>query len=234
MKVAYQQLRHPCIASVILASLSDCGAQLNTTLRRLELNGNAIDRSGTAAIAEALKGNSALESLHIRSASRACGVHVPQPPNLRLTQRTLIFSDNYLGEAGAKLLADALSGNTTITELSLKGNELGDVGIKAICEALAERSCGIKSLDLGNNRYLQHWHLLRLDSQFSPCSSCCSLTADGTEALAKLLKRTKIQDLNLYMNDIGDKGMQQASPWGTSQACASRLCALLIATPVCL
>ena len=89
---------------------------------------------------------------------------------MRLTQRTLISSDNYLGEEGAKLLADALSVNTTITELSLKGNELGDVGIKAICEALAERSCGIKSLDLGNNRYLQYCHLLQLDLQFSACS----------------------------------------------------------------
>ena len=157
------------------------------------------------------------------------------PPHLRLTQRTLIFSDNYLGEEGAKLLADALSVNTTITELSLKGNELGDLGIKAICEALAERSCGIKSLDLGNNRYMQYCHLLQLDLQFSHSArSCCSLTADGTEALAKLLKRAKIQDLNLYMNDIGDKGMQQASPWDTSQAWTSHPCALLIATLVCL
>lgn len=43
--------------------------QLNTTLRRLDLSGNAIDRTGTEAIADALKGNSALESLQIKYAS---------------------------------------------------------------------------------------------------------------------------------------------------------------------
>lgn len=42
--------------------------QLNTTLKTLDLSGNAIDRSGTEALADALKGNSALEVLHIRSA----------------------------------------------------------------------------------------------------------------------------------------------------------------------
>ena len=40
--------------------------QFNTTLKRLDLSGNAIDKSGTEAIAEALKGNSGLESLQIR------------------------------------------------------------------------------------------------------------------------------------------------------------------------
>lgn len=41
--------------------------QLNTTLKSLDLSGNAIDKSGTEAIAEALRSNSALEVLHIRS-----------------------------------------------------------------------------------------------------------------------------------------------------------------------
>lgn len=40
--------------------------QLNTTLEKLELNGNAIDENGGAAIAEALKANSALKALSIR------------------------------------------------------------------------------------------------------------------------------------------------------------------------
>lgn len=39
---------------------------MNTTLSRLDLSGNAVDQSGTEAIAEALEGNSGLESLRIR------------------------------------------------------------------------------------------------------------------------------------------------------------------------
>lgn len=64
-----------------------------------------------------------------------------------------VCSDNYLGEEGAKLIADALLENTTITDLSLKGNDLGDTGVSHICEALLKRKCQIKSLDLGNNRW---------------------------------------------------------------------------------
>lgn len=61
-------------------------------------------------------------------------------------------SDNYLGEAGAKHLAEALIENDSVQELSLKGNELGDTGVRHICEALLKRKCQIKKLDLGNNR----------------------------------------------------------------------------------
>lgn len=43
---------------------------------------------------------------------------------------------------GAGVLAAALRKNTSIRELHIKGNELGDEGVKALCEALAERPAG--------------------------------------------------------------------------------------------
>lgn len=69
-----------------------------------------------------------------------------------LTSLRFCCSDNYLEEQGAQILADALRENSTITELSLKGNDLGDAGIGRICEALLKRKCRIKTLDLGNNK----------------------------------------------------------------------------------
>lgn len=47
-----------------------------------------------------------------------------------------MLSDNYLGEAGAISLAESLVSNKSLKELCLKGNELADAGVKALCDAL--------------------------------------------------------------------------------------------------
>jgi NLR family CARD domain-containing protein 3 len=64
-----------------------------------------------------------------------------------------LFSDNYIGALGASTLANAIAKNSTLEELELKGNELGNEGVKAICGAFRSRKGGsVKALDLGNNR----------------------------------------------------------------------------------
>lgn len=50
------------------------------------------------------------------------------------------------------MLANALKKNKSLRELHMKGNELGNEGVKAICTALLERQSPITSLDFGNNR----------------------------------------------------------------------------------
>lgn len=35
----------------------------------------------------------------------------------------------------------------------------------------------------------------------------CSLSAEGAEAIADIVKRAHLKELNLYMNDIGDAGI---------------------------
>lgn len=50
------------------------------------------------------------------------------------------------------MLANALKKNKSLRELHMKGNELGDEGVKAICAALLERQSPITSLDFGNNK----------------------------------------------------------------------------------
>ena len=46
-------------------------------------------------------------------------------------------SDNYIGGLGATVLANALQRNTSLRELYIKGNELGDTGVEALCKAFA-------------------------------------------------------------------------------------------------
>lgn len=35
----------------------------------------------------------------------------------------------------------------------------------------------------------------------------CSLSTEGVEPLVKLLKKAKLSDLSLYMNDLGNPGI---------------------------
>jgi Ran GTPase-activating protein (RanGAP) involved in mRNA processing and transport len=84
-----------------------------------------------------------------------------------------------------------LAVNTSLREISLKGNEMGDKGVKAICEALQGRSCELVALDLGNNSIS---------------------SGEGARAVASLLRiQTSITDLVLYMNDLGDAGVGKVS-----------------------
>ena len=50
------------------------------------------------------------------------------------------------------MLANALKKNNALRELHIKGNELGNEGVKAICTALSERETPFEDLDVGNNR----------------------------------------------------------------------------------
>ncbi len=62
------------------------------------------------------------------------------------------LSDNYIGALGAAVLANALAKNGALTGLHIKGNELGNEGVKALCEAFRAREARVIALDFGNNR----------------------------------------------------------------------------------
>lgn len=68
------------------------------------------------------------------------------------TQASVVRSDNYVGGLGAAVLANALQKNTALQELYIKGNELGNEGVKALCGALVQREVPFRVLDVGNNR----------------------------------------------------------------------------------
>ena len=86
-------------------------------------------------------------------------------------------SDNYVGGLGAAVLANALQKNTVLQELYIKGNELGNEGVKALCGALAQREVPFRVLDVGNNRSAAHSHMHLLQSN-SCIQQKCSLSDD--------------------------------------------------------
>ncbi|XP_042201407.1 NACHT, LRR and PYD domains-containing protein 3-like isoform X2 [Callorhinchus milii] len=96
---------------------------------------------------------------------------------------------NNLGEFGVKRLCEALrKPDGKIQRLELGGNNLGDSGVKRLCEALRNPECKIQSLGLQDNR----------------------LTADCADDLASALN-TNRSPTELYMNNnkLGDTGVKR-------------------------
>ena len=92
-----------------------------------------------------------------------------------------------IDDEGAKLLADALQQNRTLTSLNLAGNQIGDEGAKALAEALTQNRT-LTSLSLGAN----------------------NIGAEGVKALADALKQNRtLTNLDLGANNIGAEGAKE-------------------------
>jgi Ran GTPase-activating protein (RanGAP) involved in mRNA processing and transport len=96
----------------------------NTTITKLGLSFNKIEKDGVIALAEALKENKTLTELN--------------------------FGWNSIGKDGVIALAQALKKNETITTLDLSGNKIGKDGVIALAQALKKNET-ITNLNLKNN-----------------------------------------------------------------------------------
>uniref|UniRef100_A0A4W3J4X5 NACHT, LRR and PYD domains-containing protein 3-like n=1 Tax=Callorhinchus milii TaxID=7868 RepID=A0A4W3J4X5_CALMI len=112
-------------------------------------------------------------------------VVVSQAIGLCDTIKQLNLSSCYIQEEGLQRLFAALH---KCQELLLLGNNLGDCGVKRLCEALRNPECKIQSLWLDSN----------------------NLTADCTEDLTSALSTNhSLTELNLSYNNLGDCGAKR-------------------------
>lgn len=95
------------------------------TLRRVSLASNRIGPRGARALAAALAENTSIELL-----------------DLGFTKATLAVGEvgNLLGDEGALAVADLIARNRTIRSLDLLHNDISQVGVNAIREALRENT----------------------------------------------------------------------------------------------
>ncbi|KAB0389336.1 hypothetical protein E2I00_001493, partial [Balaenoptera physalus] len=87
---------------------------------------------------------------------------------------------------GCLALCSVLSTNQNLTHLYLRGNALGDVGLKLLCKGLLHAHCKLQVLELDN----------------------CSLTSHCCWGLSTLLTSNQsLRKLSLGNNDLGDLGV---------------------------
>ncbi|XP_062432358.1 NACHT, LRR and PYD domains-containing protein 6 [Rhea pennata] len=143
-----------------------CGAlamalRMNSSLTELHLGNNELGDRGVQQLCESLQ-------------DAACRVQM-----LRLWQCRLT-------EACCGALAMALRMNSSLTELHLGDNELGDGGVRQLCESLQDAACRVQMLSL--------WQ--------------CRLTGACCADLATVLSASQsLVHLDLSENDLGDSGM---------------------------
>ncbi|XP_072892223.1 NACHT, LRR and PYD domains-containing protein 3-like [Hemitrygon akajei] len=95
-----------------------------------------------------------------------------------------------LTDSGAEDLVSALSTNTSLTELILSDNKLGDSGVKLVSAALRNPECKIQKLGLHG----------------------VSLTDSGVQDFASTLSTNpSLTELNLSDNKLGDSGVKLVS-----------------------
>ncbi|MGH0168365.1 UNVERIFIED_CONTAM: hypothetical protein FKN15_054440 [Acipenser sinensis] len=112
-------------------------------------------------------------------------------PAARLYKR-LMLSDCHLTGDCCEDLASALCTNqSTLRELELGENELGDSGVKLLSAALKDPNCKLEKLGLSD----------------------CYLTGDCCEDLASALctNQSTLRELELERNNLGDSGMKLLS-----------------------
>jgi hypothetical protein len=99
----------------------------------------------------------------------------------------LRLSDNRITSHGIAILAEALHNNTTLEELYIFNNRVGDKGVYCLAQVLAENNTTLKALSLGYN----------------------DITDEGADYLAEMLKRNRtLIELWLPWNRISDRGVQ--------------------------
>ncbi|XP_023364465.1 NACHT, LRR and PYD domains-containing protein 2 [Otolemur garnettii] len=99
----------------------------------------------------------------------------------------LSLENCYFTEACCKNLASVLIVSVRLTHLCLANNNLGDRGVKILCEGLSYPECRLQILVL--------WH--------------CNITTDGCHHLSKILQqKTSLTHLDLGLNHLGIAGLK--------------------------
>ncbi|KAI5278572.1 ribonuclease inhibitor isoform X2 [Manis pentadactyla] len=97
------------------------------------------------------------------------------------------LDDCGLTEVRCRDISSALQANPSLTELSLRANELGDAGVHLVLQGLQSPTCKIQKLSLQN----------------------CSLTEAGCGVLPRMLRSLPtLRELHLSDNPLGDAGLR--------------------------
>lgn len=121
-----------------------------------------------------------------------------------------------VGDAGAKLLAEGLRTNRTVTTMDLSDCHIGDEGLGHLCEALKVNKT-LHTLLLGLNPAISHVGAAKLGETLQQNKTLravslyrCNIGDDGATHLAQALAHNStLESLTLFNNNIGNDGAQK-------------------------
>ncbi|XP_073667781.1 NACHT, LRR and PYD domains-containing protein 12 isoform X1 [Paramisgurnus dabryanus] len=138
---------------------------VNSPLRELILNNNKLDKSGVSALL------SGLNSAHCQ------------------LQKLRLAGCNFPSESCKDFAMALKTTNSSLRELNLSYNEIGDKGMNHLCDGLMSPNCKLQILKLKR----------------------CGLTESCCKKLASVVKSSHLIDLQLKCNDLQDSGVEKLS-----------------------
>ncbi|XP_074086789.1 ribonuclease inhibitor isoform X2 [Macrotis lagotis] len=163
----------PAMQQYGIIRLDDCGLtdamcanigsvlQANSSLTELSLPNNELKDEGVQLVLRGLQ-------------SPTCKIQKLSLQNCSITG------------AGCELIPTLLRTKSTLTDLQLSDNHLGDEGMKLLCEGLLDPKCSLERLEL----------------------EYCEFTSASCAALSSVLKaKGSLQELTLNNNELGEEGV---------------------------
>ncbi|KAH9256000.1 hypothetical protein BASA81_005776 [Batrachochytrium salamandrivorans] len=156
-----------------------------TSLREFEFSGNFLGKQGAYAFAQSLPQCAWLETFQVNN-DQLGGDPFQQfmlhHSFSKLTGRLGLGTNQLMSNCGGAL--SRMLCTSSLTELDVSHNHLGDVGVQVLCKALPK--CQLRVLIVSSNR----------------------LTSPGISSLAKSMQRSKLVALDVSFNEFGNVGGQ--------------------------
>ncbi|XP_036619176.1 ribonuclease inhibitor [Trichosurus vulpecula] len=148
------------LTSAMCASISSV-LQANSSLTELSLANNELGDAGAQLVLKGLQNPTCkIQKLNLQNCNITC--------------------------TGCELIPALLQTKSSLIDLQLSDNHLGDEGMKLLCEGLMDPRCSLQRLEL----------------------EYCEFTTASCEALSAVLKtRSSLRELNLNNNDVGEMGV---------------------------
>ena len=113
----------------------------NTTLQELDFSKNNISTKGAASISESLQYNVTLQQLKISWKSYF----------INTDHSTIILSHKYIKDSDARIVANILCSNKTVTKLDLSQNKVSDYGAEGLGSCIKINK-SLKEINLSRNK----------------------------------------------------------------------------------
>ncbi|KAG8509295.1 NACHT, LRR and PYD domains-containing protein 3, partial [Galemys pyrenaicus] len=188
-RLAELDLSHNALGDVGVRLLCKGLQRPSCSLSKLWLVSCGLSAASCEALAAVLSASKHLTGLYLGdNALGDEGVRIlcekAKCPPCRLQKLGLVNAG--VSENCAPALAAVLGANGNLTHLYLRGNALGDLGLKRLCEGLLQPDCGLQMLELDG----------------------CGLTGRCCWDLSALLTSSRsLRRLGLGANDLGDLGV---------------------------